>query len=792
MERNYFTRYLEFIVRHRRAVIAVVSLITLLLVVQIRSLKVDMDPDIWAPQQHPYVQTTRVLEQVFGGRNIMTIGIIPRHGDVYEPSVLARIDRIQRDIERLPEAIPQNVLSLAARKAKSITGTADGMQVRRLLDPLPRTPAEIARLRSEVAANPIYINALVSADGKAAAVVADFRMRENASYAALFEQVRAIVDRERDEDIEILMGGLPVDFAYFEFHMQQMPVYFGIALLIIMAIQYWSFRSLQGMLLPIGTALLSVVWALGLMGLLGVHMDGMNTTTPILIMAVAAGHAIQILKRYYEEYRRLRADTPDTASARDVSQAAVIASLAKVGPVMLVAGSIAVLTFFSLTVAGMSVVRHFGLFAGAGILAALILEMSFIPAVRSLLPPPRINTAAGADFLERTLYRFGEALGRGRAPLVLAVAAMLVVAAASGVTRLTADNSLKRYHVADSEVRVQDAELNARFGGTNTIFFLVEAPTPDRVKDPAVLAAMERLQVFLDGQPGVGKTQSIVDLLKRMNRAMHADQSRYETLPDSRELVAQYLLLYSLSGDPQDFDNLVDTDYRRAVLWVYLKDDSTAAAEALYERARAVIAASFPADVSVRIGGSLPQSIAINNTLTEEKYRNMVQMGLMVLVLAALVFRSPLAGVLVAGPLMLTILVNFGLMGWLGVPLDMATAGTASMAIGIGADYEIYLLFRLREELRRSGDVTVATRDALVSSGKAVLFVALSIAAGYAVLLVSGFAFYSRLALMVIATMSTSALAAVVLTRALVVVLKPRFLVGAVRIPAGPSVAAAN
>jgi hypothetical protein len=298
--------------------------------------------------------------------------------------------------------------------------------------------------------------------------------------------------------------------------------------------------------------------------------------------------------------------------------------------------------------------------------------------------------------------------------------------------------------------------------------------------------------VFLDGQPGVGKTQSIVDLLKRMNRAMHADQSRYETLPDSRELVAQYLLLYSLSGDPQDFDNLVDTDYRRAVLWVYLKDDSTAAAEALYERARAVIAASFPADVSVRIGGSLPQSIAINNTLTEEKYRNMVQMGLMVLVLAALVFRSPLAGVLVAGPLMLTILVNFGLMGWLGVPLDMATAGTASMAIGIGADYEIYLLFRLREELRRSGDVTVATRDALVSSGKAVLFVALSIAAGYAVLLVSGFAFYSRLALMVIATMSTSALAAVVLTRALVVVLKPRFLVGAVRIPAGPSVAAAN
>ncbi len=83
----------------------------------------------------------------------------------------------------------------------------------------------------------------------------------------------------------------------------KMPMFFGAALLIVMLVQYWSFRSFQGMLLPMLTGILSVIWSLGLMGLLGVHLDPLNTTTPILVLAVAAGHAIQILKRYYEEYQ---------------------------------------------------------------------------------------------------------------------------------------------------------------------------------------------------------------------------------------------------------------------------------------------------------------------------------------------------------------------------------------------------------------------------------------------------------------------------------------------------------
>src|SRR5687768_12296469 len=149
----------------------------------------------------------------------------------------------------------------------------------------------------------------------------------------------------------------------------KMPLFFGAALFIVMLVQYWSFRSVQGMLLPMLTGILSVIWSLGLMGLLDVHLDPLNTTTPILVLAVASGHAIQILKRYYEEYSRL---IKGGTAPKEANELAVVESMVRVGPVMIVAGLIAVITFFSLVGTGIPMVQHFGVFAGCGVLATMI------------------------------------------------------------------------------------------------------------------------------------------------------------------------------------------------------------------------------------------------------------------------------------------------------------------------------------------------------------------------------------------------------------------------------------
>ncbi|MDQ1812434.1 MMPL family transporter [Massilia sp. CCM 9210] len=798
MASSLFIRYGQWIVRFRWLVMLLVALTTVFLAGYLGKLKLDMDPDLWAPQAHPYVKTTKQLEHLFGGTNFTVIGVIPRQGDIYQPEVLAKVRRIQQGIEEIQGAIKSNTISLAARKIKAIEGGPDGMLVRPIMETIPTTPAQLAQLKAAVLANPLYVNTLVSPKGDAAAILTDFKMDKlKPSYQAIYQQIQAVIDKERDAQTEIVAGGLLVNLAATERHVMELPMFLGAAFLVIMLVQYLSFRSFQGMLLPLVTGLLSVIWALGFMGLVGVHMDLMNTNTPILIMAVATGHAIQILKRYYEQYAELCGRGRDPALApdlalvgktvenythKDLNRAAVIKSLAWIAPIMITAGLIASVTFFSLTLAEVSVVRHFGVFAGSGIIAVLVLEMTLIPAMRAAFAPPKAAAAgkrAGPSLLDRALARLADRLLDGNAWRILVGGLVLVALALAGVSRLYVDNSLNHDHLAGSAVRINDAALNRHFGGTNSMFFLVQGKSDDAIKDPQVLRGMAELQDFLNRQPGVGKTTSLADMLKKMNQAMHADDPAFYQIPETRDLVAQYLLLFSMSGQPQDLDNVVDTDYRHAVIQVLLKEDSTQKAEQLYLMAQPIIARHFPRDVVVSIGGSLPETIAINESLTRDKVQNMIQMSVIVFILASIALRSVVGGLFVAIPLVLIILANLGLMGWFGIPLDMGTSTTASMAIGVGADYEIYLLFRFREEFRRDGDLARATRTSLMTSGKAIVLVALAIAGGYSVLLGTGFAFYIRFALMVIVTMTVSSVCALVFLRSMMMVFKPRFIFGA-------------
>lgn len=785
---KFFERYASFIVRRRYWVMLAVLLMTGFLGSRLMSLQIDMDQDTWVPQSHPFVKTTKALEKMFGGREIVVIGIAPKNGDIYQPEVLARIDRIQREIENLPEAIRHNVISLAANKVKDIEGTADGLQVQPIMAAVPTNAEEMAALKLRVQRNTIYANSLVSPDHRATAVIADFKLDySKPNYEPLMAKIRAIMDKERTPEIDLYAAGLPVDFGWFEHNMMQMPMFFGAALLIIMAIQYLSFRSFQGMALPIVTALLSVIWALGLMGLSGVHMDGLNTTTPILIMAVAAGHSIQILKRYYEDFHRLRTAEP-LSDPKWLSQRAVVECIGHVGPIVGTASLIAIITFYTLTRSEVSASSHFGFFAGSGVLATLILEMTLIPALRATLPAPKVRETDAeqkSGVLDRMLGALARGLSGGRAPLILMGGVVLVGVIGAGTLRIDVDNSLKNFSRPDSLVRKDDAALNGMFGGTNTVFFLIEGVDEDTIKDPKVLKGMEILQNHLVSQPHVGKAMSIVDIVKRMNMAMHGDDPRYDAVPDDKKLIAQYLFMYSLSGGPKDFSSYVDNSYKRAAMWVFVKTDSTSYATTLHQNVQKIIAEHFPSNVTVRMGGSLAQTVAGNEALTRDKSDSVWQMIAVVFVLSSLALRSLVGGIFVTLPLGIVVFANFGVMGWLGIPLDMGTMTTAAMAIGIGADYELYLLFRFKEELARTNNSHQATYRSLLTSGKAVIYVALSIAAGYAIMLSSGFAFYTRLAVMVIATMIVSGFVAVIFLRAMTMVFKPSFIYGRHQASAG-------
>ena len=256
-----FHRYITFIVRYRLTIIVATLLVSAFFATQIGSLRVIVDPNDNLPQEHPYVIATNEIDRIFGGRNLVVIGVESVTGDIFQPQILAKLVRITDGILEIPGVVRSNVISLAARKAKDITGTEDGMTVRQLMEEVPQNAEEMARLKRALYANPIYVDSIVSRRGDMAVVIADFKFgAELRGYRAIKERVESVVNAERDATVRIFQSGISINLAWLEIYSERMAYLFFAALALIMGILYLSFRSLQGMLIPILTALMSVIW----------------------------------------------------------------------------------------------------------------------------------------------------------------------------------------------------------------------------------------------------------------------------------------------------------------------------------------------------------------------------------------------------------------------------------------------------------------------------------------------------------------------------------------------------
>lgn len=769
--------YLRWVLRHRVTIIVLTMMVTALALFQAKNLRLVIDMNASMPQSHPFISTTNQVEKVFGSKYIVVVGISPREGDVFQPAVLERVQRITTALSRTEGVVAANMASLSATRAKNIIGNAEGFEVRKLMSAVPTTPTQLASLRQAVQKNPIYLGAIVSHDLRTTSIIAEFSEPPK-GFRAIMSQVDAIIAPERDSSMDIHVSGIPSYLAEIERYSERMGVLLPVAIVILALVLYVAFKTRQGMVLPLVTALIAVIWGVGVMGASGIPMDVFNATTPILILAVATGHAVQLLKRYYEEFAHLRATS--SLTPHEANTEAIISSVSKVGPVMIAAGVVAALGFFSLLIFDISTVRTFGLFTGIGIVAALILELTFIPALRGILAPPVDKGLAreGGSAWNTFAGMMARAVTVHRKALLLTFAAFIGVSL-WGMTRVVDDNSVRTFFGASEPVSLDERWFNERLGGTNTLYVLIEGKTADAIKRPRTLKAMDELQAFLEKEPNVSKTTSMAYFIKRMNQVMNGDDPAQFRIPDNQDLISQYLMLYSMSGDPGDFNAFVDYDYKQANLTVYMKTDSSAYVQQLAQRIQAFSKTRLDDDVQVRVGGSAAQSTALGEVMVRGKIMNIVQTGGVVFVVSCLVFRSLVGGLLVLLPLLIAVVVNFGLMGWSGILLNVPTSLTSAMAVGIGADYAIYMIYRLREELSAGLEPDLAVRRVMGTAGKAVMFVATAVAAGYGVLWLSfGFNIHQWLAILIGMAMLVSALSAVLLVPAIILTFRPSFIFG--------------
>jgi predicted RND superfamily exporter protein len=752
-------RYARFLVRRAWFVLAAVAVVTALLAAGIGKLRAEFDFESSLPAGHPFVEIDRKIRHEFGGRRTVILAIVPHQGSVWRPEILDVVRDVTLEGLQLPSVMAQNVVSLAAPGVRHVEERGGAIVVDYLMRDVPRTPEEVAALRARVDDDPQLRGMLVTDDQRAALVFLDFW--DDISLQDIYANLADLIGRFRDRPVDMHLVGEPVfavtDLGQAREITWRIPMTFGVIALMLLL----SFRSIQGMLVPMLTATLSTVWGLGIMGHTGITIDSWNVASPILLIAVAAAHSAQMLKRYGEEVARL-----------GDNRAAVVSSTVAMGPVMIAAGTTAALGFASLALFGVRSIANFGLSCAYGIASAVVLEMTFIPALRSRLPAPRRVPSEGG-ITHRFLDVLDRAIVERRGRRVLIGTAVALALSAVGTAMIRTYGSTSEYLPADSLARRDLAAVEEHFPGTVTMTLLWEGE-PGSARTVGVLQHQAALQDELAKDPLVLRTASLADLVKTLNKTFDAENPDAYRVPDSQELVAQLMFL----GESPAFERFTDRPLSKALLIAYLRSDDSARVGPLIRRVQAWVDA-HPAPPGVHVlvaGGVAPTVLAVNEHTTHGKLLNMLVVLAAIALVASVMLRSPVGGLYVVSPIAITIAILFGLLGWTGTRLDMGSATVIAMAAGIGADYAIYFLYRLREERARVATDEAALEVALHTSGRAVLFVAASIGAGFAVM---GFSKYLGLRLfgtLMPTAMAVSCLAALSIMPVLVLRTRPRFI----------------
>ena len=736
----------------------------------------DTRSDAFMPPDHPALVYRDKVKEIFGLQDPMVVAVMNEGATgIFNPHSLKLVSWLTERISEIPGVDPDRVTSLATEK--DIIGTEDGMLVEPFFEEPPETQEEAEKVREAVMDFPLYVGSLVARDGRATLIVAELLDQKKAE--EVYDQLLALAEEAPSDGEEIHVAGEGAVSGYLGSYIDTdarrlTPV----AFLVITAILLLAYRTLRGVVLPNLVVLGAVAVTLGSMAAAGVPFYVITNSLPVILIAIGVADGIHILGQYYEEMT-LRPH----ASQREL----VVRSMIEMWRPVTFTTLTDMAGFMGLSLASfMPPMKMFGLFAAVGVLVALLISLFVLPAVLVLFQAKPSNafrkkaasdTQAGVDRFGRAMGTLGQWVMR-QPGWILAGAAAVVVAGLAGAFQLEVNEERIRNFRSSEPIYLADRAINRNLDGTHYLDVVVETPEPEDLFRPEHLRRIEAMQEFFETLPHVKGTTSIVDYLKQMNRALNEDRREEYRLPNDADLVAQYFLLYSASGDPTDFEEVVDYDYQLANVRVTLDSGLYTDEKPVVEAAERYIREKFNAPgITAHLAGRVNVSYHWIKGLASSHFRGVALALVAVFLMATLSFRSGVAGVLAVVPVSMAVLLIYAVMGFTGVWLGIATSMFAAIAIGTAVDFAVHTLDRLIELVRHQGRTLEEAFSVLFpSTGRALLFNFSAVLLGFGVLTISQvpplFKFGGFIALGVL----VSFLASLTVLPALVKVLRPAFL----------------
>lgn len=745
-----------FIIRYRWWIVGITAILVLLALLQMPRITINPDLESYLPNEIESRKNSQLISDVFGDEEPLLIVI--ESEDVLSENTLNRIDALSYAFEQ--EDAISSVLSLMQMQR---IYSAEGMM---LVDPLiqyvPATDKEREDLRKDIIENDLAYGMLVSKDFKKSIII--LTSNKTLLDEELMERINAIIEDNPGEENLYITGQPYLRDEANRSISHDLILLLPVGVLLMFFMLWISFRELKAVLLPFSVVVFSIIISFGLIPMMGWELSIVGVLIPIMMIAIANNYGVYFIARYQD----LNANHP-TLSMYKIVQI----SVNYLTHPIVFCGLTTIVGILGLVAHLLLPARQMGIITAIGISFSLLVSLFFIPAVMSMMKkgkPHKSLETNSKKMIARILNSTSMMIIK-RSKLIMFLFAAFLIITASGLFffKIAPDNNkvLPQSHRFNKAIKMIDSD----FGGSKVLQVMVEGD----VLEPQFLNTLLDAEHKLKDLANVGNAMSLATVIIEISKAMNDNGSDdYGLIPQTREAVAQYLELYNMSGDPEELERLVDFGYTRVLMNVQFKANNIAEIDEVLQTVDDCF--GNKSEMDYIIGGYALVEKEMGQSILKGQNYSLLFAFFAIIVLLSIIFRSLIAGLIGSIPLVFAVFSTFGLMGWLGIELNIVTALLSSISIGLGVDFTIHIFWRIKYELKEKNDYARAIQNTLITIGRGISINAFSVMIGFAVLFMSAFPLIRSFAFLIILSLFLCLISALIFIPALSMLIKPKFL----------------
>lgn len=727
-------RWADFVIGNRFIVILISIVLLAIALFLGRGIPFDNSTERYFLEGDPNLLAFDELVELFGDNEYLVVGVSAREQDqdIFELETLnliAKVTEFLEDNEYVTQV--RSITRYQYTHADDSSLSTDDLVGD--LDELAEQPEKIDQIREIMAGEHLALGSLITEDFQHTRIAArvEYKSETAEHHLLLVKALYDFVETEGLDDLgyRIRYSGQPLINSSFEIYTREDSRFLNPLMALFMLITLFvSFRSFSGTVLPWLVIGGGVIYVLGIQNVLGFPHSPVDAALVPTMIIVGIGVSVHVLVEFYHR----RADGIESKQAAND----VIRRLWKPAFFTAITTSAG---FSALAITKIVPVREFAVLGAIGPLLLFLLAMTVLPALLSFVKGFSAKTATVVE--SGIVSRFTAAIPmftfRYQKPLLLIGLGLLVFAMVA-VPKIRVDSNFLYYFKEHNPAREDMVYFDEEYQGVVSFEAIIDSGEEGGVKDPIFLARVDAFEQFLEQRDSLGTINSLNDYLKKINQSLHGDNPEFYILPDSKEMAAQMLFLYENSGPEEDLTDIKDFDDRYVRLTVPVVNMRASDTALELDLVYAALGNEF-SDLSVVLTGGTVMFNAQDMYTSEGMFKSFTIALLVICIFFVFLFRSFKYGILVVIPSIVPIILTGGIVGLLGIYLDMGTMIVGAMTMGIAVDDAIHVMSRYLSAKEEGATTYQAVERAMTESGRAVVFTSLVLVLGFSVLTTANF-----------------------------------------------------